>query len=203
MAESAIAVGAPAKAAGGAIERAINFLGFQVTWFSSVLGAAKGIPSLGVWVGASFVLLHVFRHAHPSREATLVASVALVGLCVDSVLGFFDFFRFPPGHSIIGLCPPWLVAIWAAFATTLGSSLGWLRGRPMVAALVGAVAGPVAYFGGARLGAIALDRDPLLTAGVLAVTWAVVTPALVALAARWGSATPDARDVRRTREGSR
>ena len=32
--------------------------------------------------------------------------------------------------------PLWMMALWAGFAATLDQSLGWLRGRPVLAALV-------------------------------------------------------------------
>jgi hypothetical protein len=42
------------------------------------------------------------------------------------------------------------------FVMTLRHSLGWLRGRYLLAAALGAVAGPLAYWAGSKLGAIEL-----------------------------------------------
>ena len=52
--------------------------------------------------------------------------------------------------------PYWILAMWALFATTLNASLGWLHGRPALAGALGMLSGPLAYWAGARLGAIEL-----------------------------------------------
>jgi hypothetical protein len=72
-----------------------------------------------------------------------------------------------------GLLPPlWLLSLWPAFASALseGHSLSWLKQRPLVAAGLGAVLGPLSYAGGARLGALELDGVRSLIC--LTVTWA-------------------------------
>jgi hypothetical protein len=50
----------------------------------------------------------------------------------------------------------------------------------VLAALLGAVGGPLSYFGGSRLGAVAHADSELFTYGLLALEYAVVTPLLVA-----------------------
>jgi hypothetical protein len=67
------------------------------------------------------------------------------------------------------------VALWANFATTLNVSLRPLRDRLGVAALLGAIGAPVAYFSGSRLGALELTE---------------MAPALVAIGAGWLFLTP-------------
>jgi len=52
-----------------------------------------------------------------------------------------------------------------------GHSLHWLRARPGVALVLGAVLGPLSYGGGARLGALRLDG--WRSVACLAVTWAI------------------------------
>jgi hypothetical protein len=71
------------------------------------------------------------------------------------------------------LPPPWLLALWAQFATSFRFSLRAVITRPVRAVLFGAVGGPVAFLAGARLGALTLL--PPLPSGLarLSVTWAV------------------------------
>jgi hypothetical protein len=74
-------------------------------------------------------------------------------------------------------------ALWALLGTTLNVSMGWLKRRALLAALMGAVAGPLSYVAGVRLGAahfVDADRALLL----LAIGWALAMPALMALAER-------------------
>jgi hypothetical protein len=58
-------------------------------------------------------------------------------------------------------------------------SLEWLSGRYALAAVLGAVAGPLSYLGGERLGAITVE-SPL----AIGIEWAIATPLLVYLKER-------------------
>jgi len=98
---------------------------------------------------------------------------------------------------IRGTAPYWIVLLWMLFAATLNLSLAWLKPRPLIAALFGAVGGPAAYVAGAKLGALTLT-EPAAALPALAIGWAVLTPALARLAARGdgtdgGAARPDRR----------
>jgi hypothetical protein len=74
-----------------------------------------------------------------------------------------------------------MVGLWMNFAATLNVSMVWLRGRYLLAAVFGAIGGPLAYYGGAKLGAT--EALPSLNGMlVLAVGWGVMTPLLVWLA---------------------
>jgi hypothetical protein len=75
------------------------------------------------------------------------------------------------------------------FATTLNLSLGWLKGRPALAALLGAVGGPLAYFAGHRLGGIELP-DPAVALLVQGLGWSVLMPLLTSLATRLNGFEP-------------
>jgi hypothetical protein len=90
---------------------------------------------------------------------------------------------YPGGQFAQGLAPYWIVAMWGLFATTLNLSMSWLRGRQWLAALLGAVGGPLAYLAGARLGGLQMP-DPVLALAVQALGWAVLLPVLNRLAER-------------------
>ena len=74
---------------------------------------------------------------------------------------------------IDALPPPWLLAMWAQFATTFRFSLRTIITRPIRAALFGAAGGPIAFLAGERLGAVSLL--PPLTQGLLrlSISWAI------------------------------
>jgi hypothetical protein len=167
---------------------ALNFLAFQVGWFACVLGAANGFA----WVGALAVLaaavLHLRRARRPGGELRLLLAAMALGLVLDSLLlatGWVAYpGSFPGGQWLPALAPYWLVAMWALFATTLNVSMGWLRGRPLLAALFGAIGGPLSYWAGARLGAMEL-LQPVAALAALAVVWALAMPLLLRLAERY------------------
>ena len=79
--------------------------------------------------------------------------------------------------------------MWALFATILNVSLRWLKGRWAVAALAGAVAGPLAYYGGSRLGALQFGNEGVALIA-LSLGWAVFTPLLMALSERYDGYAP-------------
>jgi hypothetical protein len=162
---------------------ALNFIAFQLGWFACVLGAANGAPWLGPLVVLGVVLLHLTRVRRPTPELKLIAWAMLLGLIVDSLLLASGWLRYPSGLWLPGLAPYWIVAMWGLFATTLNVSLGWLRGRPVLATLMGAVGGPLSYLAGEKLGGIEL-LAPTAALLALAVAWGIAMPLLAWLATR-------------------
>jgi hypothetical protein len=79
--------------------------------------------------------------------------------------------------------------MWMLFATTLNVSLRWLRRYPLAAIALGAIGGPLAYWAGARLGAMEFAA-PVAATAALAFGWALLTPLLVWLAQRFDGYAP-------------
>jgi hypothetical protein len=71
------------------------------------------------------------------------------------------------------MSPPWLLALWAQFATTFRYSLRGIMTNPARAALFGFIGGPIAFVAGERLGAITFGQPLWLGLARLAVTWSV------------------------------
>jgi hypothetical protein len=169
----------------------LNFVVFQVAWFACVAGAARGHALAGTLAVVAAVALHLWLAPRRAPEAWLVGGAIAIGLVWDSLLVAAGLVSYPTGTFAPGLAPHWILAMWALFATTLNLSLGWLRGRPALAALLGAVGGPLAYFAGYRLGAI---EAPEIGLALLAqgAGWAALMPLLAALAARVNGFAPAA-----------
>lgn len=160
-----------------------NLLAFQVGWWGVVLSAAHGHPGWGLALVAALLGGHL-RWVRPRRsEVLLIALVSLIGFALEGLILASGWVGYGLGGSSSDLAPLWMVALWANFATTLNVSLRFLRGHPWLAAALGGLGGPLAYWGGAGLGAMSF---PDLGTGLaaLALVWALVTPLLVALAAR-------------------
>mgnify|MGYP006314445723 CR=1 FL=1 len=166
----------------------INFVAFQLGWFACVIGAANGLPWAGSLVVLAVVALHLARVRRLLPELRLIGVAMALGLLVDSLLLATGWLSYPSGNWLSGpwgsyLAPYWIVAMWALFATTLNVSMGWLRGRPLLAVLMGAVGGPLSYLGGEKLGGIELIA-PVAALSALAVAWAVAMPLLMLAAER-------------------
>ena len=173
---------------------AINVIAFQVGWFACVLGAAYGTPWIGTAVAIAVVSVHLARSIAPGAELKLIGAAVLIGAVWDSMLAASGWLAFNPGSLEGGYAPHWILGLWALFATTLNVSLGWLQGRWLLATVLGAFAGPLSYWGGARLGALTLV-EPVPALAALAIGWAVFMPALMALARRYDGVHPGRRSA--------
>ena len=161
----------------------INFFAFQAGWFSCVLGAANGLPWLGVLVVCLIVALHIRSADRPAHEIQLLVLSVILGLVFDSLLVSSGWVRYPSGMMVPGIAPYWILAMWALFSTTLNLSMAWLKNSLVLATVMGAVFGPLSYLAGQRLGAIELvdSRSSMI---MLAIIWALVMPILVFAASR-------------------
>lgn len=173
----------------------INFIAFQFGWFSSVLGAARDMPWLGPVVFLAVLLIHLRQARRPELELALVVACGIIGTWFDSFLVAAGWVSYPSGQFSSFMAPYWIITMWMLFATTLNQSMGWLRGRPLLATLLGGVAGPASYVAGQKLGGIVfVDFWPAIVA--LSIGWALVMPVLMVLAERL-----DGFELARTREG--
>lgn len=162
-----------------------NLIAFQLGWFACVLGGAEGWPWLGTAVALLLIVAHLARAAVPFLELALVLSVGLVGAALDSLLVILGLLHYPSGMLIEGMASHWIVAMWMLFATTLNITLRWLKGRWLLAGLLGTVGGPLAYYAGAGLGGVTFHDQPALSLVALAITWSVAMPLVMALSNRF------------------
>lgn len=163
----------------------INFITFQVGWFSCVLSAANGMPWLGLVVVSAIVVNHVARASWPAHEAQLVFLAVVFGLVFDSLLVSTGWLRYSNDALLSNIAPYWILAMWALFATTLNSSMSWLKNKLILASVLGAIFGPLSYMAGQRLGAIELVDSSKATIA-LALIWSMAMPLLMFAASHFG-----------------
>ncbi|QQR90712.1 MAG: DUF2878 domain-containing protein [Myxococcales bacterium] len=162
--------------------RILNVLQHQVGWFACVLGAAWGHPLLGCMVALAAHTTHVFATVQPMKELKLMFTVALLGTVLDSIHRSLGVLSFASSMGPSWLAPLWISMLWLGFATTLAHSLAWLRDRYALAALLGFIGGPLSFFAGYRLNAVAFPQGLPYSLFVIACVWALVMPCLIALA---------------------
>jgi hypothetical protein len=151
----------------------INLGIYNVAWLICVLGG----NSLA-WLALIVVAGHFLVSPSRRRDALLAAMVLAVGVTTDGILHTTGFFTFIPDQFPI---PFWLAVIWLALATLPNHSLSWMKRRPVLSALFGALGGPLAYWGGARLGAATLNWPLLESLLLLAAVWALLWPLIMLL----------------------
>lgn len=171
------------------IRTLFNVLLFQVGWFACVLGGATQRPWVGAVVALIIVGIHLFLAPLAYPEFKLVLIALGIGAIWDSLLVSLNWLQYSSGILFPNTAPYWIVLMWGLFATILNVSLRWLRGHWLLAGLAGAIGGPLAYYGGHRLGALEFG-DPNVALIALAVGWAIVTPILMSLSERFDGYAP-------------
>jgi hypothetical protein len=165
------------------MRKIFNIVGTQIGWFACAMGAAKGLPWLGLVVVAVYLVLHLLWSKERLRESQFILTVGVLGMVVDSLSKITGLLTYNGDIlNIAWLAPLWIGALWLQFASTLNLSLVWLQNNYLLAFVMGAIAGPLSYMGGVRLGALALPHDKTFTVIVLAIIWGIVMPLLAWLA---------------------
>ncbi|MBP9034994.1 MAG: DUF2878 domain-containing protein [Pseudomonadales bacterium] len=153
-----------------------NAVTYQCGWFACVAGGnAWALP-----VGALILALHWWLVDRSARGWAFIAVAALLGLAMDlgwQRLGLLEF-----QGTLAGGIAPWLAMLWLLFATTFAHSLAWLQARLGLAALLGAVLGPLSYVAGVELGAADTRFPWWQVALAMAPAWALLLPLLLFLA---------------------
>lgn len=155
----------------------LNALLFQTGWFACIFAARE--PWL-LAVAALALLAHFLWIGRWADEGKLVVSVLIAGSALDSFLlqmGVFDF-----GEQRL-LVPLWLALLWALLGTTLNHCLAWTARPWWLGSLLGAVAGPLSYWAGARIAGVGLPLGSVPTLLLLAAIWALAIPVLHGFAA--------------------
>lgn len=173
----------------------VNIVAFQLCWFASVLGAAAGQPWLGPLFAAVWLPLHIrATGSFMGVEAKLIIAAGALGYVLDSLVVLAGGMSFPSQAQLGAPTTLWMVTLWLGFAATLRHALGWVRERYLLGAILGAMAGPLAYWSGSKLGAVELGQTgtSLVMVGL---EWAVAMPLLLLLVARLENEEPEAAQV--------
>lgn len=165
--------------------RILNLALYEAGWFGCVLSAAAGRPWQAAGLALAAAAIHLALARDRQAELRLLLAVGLLGFVVDSVQLSLGVFRFASGQLVAGLAPVWIIAMWLQFATTLQHCLDWLRGRYLLSAAAGLVGGPLAFWGGEKLGGVLFLSPRWRSYLILSLAWGLALPLLTGLAARW------------------
>ena len=171
----------------------VNLVLFQSVWFLTVIAAANGswwpgLAGLGV-----FIAVHCFVSPTARADFLLVICALLIGLVCETIFIRTGMLVYSvpgiseAGSSIAGV-PVWILVLWANFALIMNGCLAWLRGRYVLAAVLGFAGAPLSYFGGIKLGAALPGESLFIAMLAIASCYAVITPLLIFLA-QWLSKT--------------
>ena len=145
-----------------------------MVWAACAFGAINLTPSIGVFAGIIFILIHFTYTASRLLDAITMLSVAITGITLDSINLIFGFISFNSGNHML---PLWLITLWFAFPLILPHCLRWLGKYPLLAIFIGGIGGSGTYFIGHQLGAISLSTPLYPSLIVYFVQWAIIVPA--------------------------
>lgn len=159
--------------------RVADFVGNQGAWWCCILCVRTGHPCLAVAGPAAYLGAHfALRTSIRAPILILAGGASVLGFVVDSALVRLGFLELPGAST--GWSTGFMVSLWAAFGVSMTSSMRFLqRGPAGVALLFGALAGPIAYSAGERLGVLRLASHAGAAVGA---AWALALFALTALA---------------------
>lgn len=178
---------------GRLVALARSVVGFKAVWLCTVLGAAAGNVWLGPLALLAFAGVQVLFSDYRRRELLVLASGLAMGLVMETVVVRAEWVSYAPGWPDRILAPAWILSLWGAFSLMSIDGLAWLRGRRLLAAVLGAAGAPFAYFSGIVLGAGSEAEVAFyVTVGLF---YAAATPLLVELggALKGGGAAPGGR----------
>ncbi|WP_063651822.1 DUF2878 domain-containing protein [Aliivibrio fischeri] len=154
----------------------INAVWFQLAWLAAIIYKQQAIPFLLL-----SVLIHLWVSPSRKQDAMMITVIGIIGVISDSFLSLIDIFAF--ANNVI--IPIWLIMIWAHFSIALNHSLKWLSRFHIVAiSLFGAIAGPLNYLAGQRLGGVEFVYSLNIALFAVAVIWAVNLPVFIIIQKR-------------------
>lgn len=160
-----------------------NLLGNQLVWLCAVAGAGRGWQWPALLAATLYVGSQLASAAQPRAELGVLLLALACAWLVDGVAAASGVLRYaaaPWGWAP----PPWILALWAAFAMTLNVSMVFLQRHWLLPIGLGLLA-PLAYLSAAR-GFDAVQFQPPSWHGVLwlGLGWACALPLLTRVARR-------------------
>jgi|GEM_PF-772067 len=143
---------------------------FQLLWFACVLG------DTWVWVtaGILYSLFYVFL-LKCSRYLVFIAVAGTLGVIVDYVKFSTGAMQFSSGSF-----PVWLVGLWYIFVSSIPIAFSFLRGRYVLASVLGGLGGMSSYFSASLLRSdVTFYFGEGLGLLPLALVWALLMPTLL------------------------
>jgi len=146
---------------------------FNLAWLVAVL-----YGNVVAWLVLPWLVLFLMANRQPTVLLRFLLLATAAGVMLDHLLLWCGVLVFAHQTYIL---PFWLWMVWLAFAISLKGYLSWLSDFTRLQMVLGAVAGPLSYWAGAKLGAVSVGFDLAWALGLLALLWAFGLPLLFKL----------------------
>ncbi|MDX2308117.1 MAG: DUF2878 family protein [Hyphomicrobium sp.] len=161
----------------------IDIVAYYAAWAGAAIGAAHNRPDLAAAACLAALVPHLVSSADRTRSLALMAVGLGIGLLVESVLAAAGATAFKSQDLGPWLPPLWSLLLWMSFATLLPRALVILQARPLLGAVLAALAAPLAYHAGSEIGALTVLEPYTRSLVLIALAWGIAMPILL-LAAR-------------------
>lgn len=162
-----------------------NVLGNQLVWLCAVAGAGRGWQWPALLAATLYVGSQLLVSAQPKVDLRLLALALACAWLVDGIAaasGTVHYAASPLGWAP----PPWIVALWIAFAATINVSMVFLQRHILLPILFGLLLAPLAYLSASRgFGAVELRHPSWHGLLVLGIGWSIALSILCNAASRW------------------
>lgn len=156
--------------------KALFSVWIYLSWFACVFAGKYQVSWASLlFVAVSWFLLFKIFKPLPKTSLQLLA-LAAVGLAFDAVLFATSAIRFTPEPQW-GYLPLWLISLWLVFVAALPMLSGLFQKRYLIAAIAGAVFGPLSYKAGEQFDVLHMNSLSVLI--IYAVFWALYFPLAV------------------------
>lgn len=170
----------------------LNFIALQLCWLACVIGAGRyGMVWLALLATMAFVVGHFLYTAYPRSDFKLICYGLVIGLILDTLWSASGLISYQQ-QTLFPLAPIWIACLWVSFMLAFNHSLAWLKQYLLLAALVSAVSSPLSYYAAHRIGALEI-QEPLLAVIAIAISWGVLIPGFLVLAARLSTLEQEAK----------
>lgn len=153
-----------------------NFIGFYLGWWACAYLGIKDLSWYAIGVAFAFCSIHLYFTPNRKGELKFILFMASWGFIQDTLCAAAGVFHFPREPLGWIFSPPWLVSMWAMYATSFSTSMRFLVGRYKWAAVLGAVFGPLSYFAGGKLGILVFHPPEYMMIVISSVVWGIATP---------------------------
>ncbi|WP_414610500.1 DUF2878 domain-containing protein [Stenotrophomonas pavanii] len=166
-----------------------NLLGNQLVWLCAVAGAGRDWQWPALLAASLYIGSQLLTSPHPRLDLRLMVLALACAWLVDASAAASGTVRY--AAAPLGWAPPpWILALWAAFAMTLTTSMRFLQRHPVLPALFGLLLAPLAYLSAARgFDAVQFTAPAWQGLLVLGAGWSIAL-SLLCQCARRGSRTP-------------
>ncbi|HIE1097636.1 MULTISPECIES: DUF2878 domain-containing protein [Stenotrophomonas] len=169
----------------------VNLLGNQLVWLCAVAGASRGRQWPALLAASLYIGSQLLTSPHPRLDLRLLTLALGCAWLVDASAAASGTVHYDA--ALLGWAPPpWIMALWAAFAMTLTTSMRFLQRHAALPLLFGLLLAPLAYLSAARgFGAVQFAAPAWKGLLLLGIGWSIAL-SLLCWAARRGvrSTTP-------------